>query len=71
MKHERTTACIRNSGFSAKSKFTAFNEGQSQTESKVLLIRYFSYTQNVGCNRPAQNDEENLKNKTKKTIYDN
>jgi hypothetical protein len=47
MKHERTTACIRNSGFSAKSKFTAFNEGQSQTESKVLLIRYFSYTQNV------------------------
>jgi hypothetical protein len=26
---------------------------------------------NVGCNRPAQNDEENLKNKTKKTIYDN
>jgi hypothetical protein len=25
----------------------------------------------VGCNRPAQNDEENLKNKTKKTIYDN
>ena len=25
----------------------------------------------IGGNRPAQNDEENLKNKTKKTIYDN
>jgi hypothetical protein len=30
-----------------------------------------SASQIVGCNRPAQNDEENLKNKTKKTIYDN
>jgi hypothetical protein len=34
-------------------------------------IRHCTKRQNVGCNRPAQNDEENLKNKTKKTIYDN
>jgi hypothetical protein len=33
---ERTTACIRNSGFSAKSKVSAFNESQCQTESEVL-----------------------------------
>jgi hypothetical protein len=34
---ERTTACIRNSGFSAKSKDSAFNKSQYQTESEVLL----------------------------------
>jgi hypothetical protein len=37
----------------------------------VLKIRHIAKPKNVGCNRPAQNDEENLKNKTKKTIYDN
>ena len=37
MKHERTTACTRNSGFSAKSKVTAFNKGQSQIENKILF----------------------------------
>jgi len=40
--------CIRNSGFSAKSKVLAFNKSHCQTESEVLLIRYFSYTQTVG-----------------------
>ena len=34
---ERTTACIRNSGFSAKSKVSAFNKSQCQTESEVLF----------------------------------
>jgi len=34
---ERTTACIRNSGFSGKSKVSAFNKSQSQTESEVLF----------------------------------
>src|SRR5690625_1888396 len=31
------TACIRNSGFSAKSKVSAFNKSQYQTESEVLF----------------------------------
>jgi hypothetical protein len=31
------TACIRNSGFSAKSKVSAFNKSQCQTESEVLF----------------------------------
>jgi hypothetical protein len=31
------TACIRNSGFSAKSKFSAFNKIQCQTENEVLF----------------------------------
>lgn len=34
---ERTTACIRNSGFSAKTKVSAFNKSQCQTESEVLF----------------------------------
>lgn len=34
---ERTTACIRNSGFSGKSKVSAFNKSHYKTESKVLL----------------------------------
>jgi hypothetical protein len=34
---ERTTACIRNSGFSAKSKVIAFNKIKCQTESEVLF----------------------------------
>jgi len=33
---ERTTACIRNSGFSAKSKVCTFYKSQYQTESEVL-----------------------------------
>jgi hypothetical protein len=37
----------------------------------LLKSRPNAKPQTVGCNRPAQNDEENLKNKTKKTIYDN
>ena len=36
-KTERTTACIRNSGFSVKSKVCAFNISQCQTESGELL----------------------------------
>jgi len=36
-KYERTTACIRNSGFSAKSKVSAFNKSLYQTESEVLF----------------------------------
>jgi hypothetical protein len=36
-KYERTTACIRNSGFSAKSKVCTFNKLLRQTESEVLL----------------------------------
>ena len=36
-KYERPTACIRNSGFSAKSKVSAFNKSQYQTESEVLF----------------------------------
>jgi len=35
---ERTTACIRNSGFSGKSKVSAFNKSLYQTESVVLFI---------------------------------
>lgn len=31
IKHERTTACIRNSGFSAKSKVSAFKSATSHT----------------------------------------
>ncbi|PQJ74166.1 hypothetical protein BTO13_02250 [Polaribacter gangjinensis] len=34
---ERTTACIRNSGFSVKSKVGAFNKSQCQTDSEVLF----------------------------------
>lgn len=34
---ERTTACIRNSGFSAKLKVIAFNKSLYQTESEVLF----------------------------------
>ena len=49
-KYERTTACIRNSGFSAKSKVSDFNKSQCQTESNCFSIRYFLYTQNVVCN---------------------
>ncbi len=36
-KAERTTACIRNSGFSAKLKVSAFNKSKCQTESEVLF----------------------------------
>lgn len=32
-----TTACIRNSGFSSKSKVCAFNKSQHKTESEVLF----------------------------------
>jgi hypothetical protein len=31
------TACMKNSGFSAKLKVSAFNKSQCQTESEVLL----------------------------------
>ncbi len=34
---ERTTACIRNSGFSAKTNVSAFNKSQCQTEREVLF----------------------------------
>ncbi|KPQ14264.1 MAG: hypothetical protein HLUCCX10_11045 [Algoriphagus marincola HL-49] len=37
MNTERTTACMRNSGFSAKSKVCAFNESLYLTESEVLF----------------------------------
>lgn len=37
MKRQPITACIRNSGFSAKSKDSAFNKSQYQTESEVLF----------------------------------
>ncbi len=37
IKNERTTACIRNSGFSAKSKVCTFNKSKSQPESEVLF----------------------------------
>ena len=44
------TAYIRNSGFSAKSKVSAFNNSQCQTESEVLLNRATSHTrQAVVC----------------------
>ena len=36
-KGEVLTACIKNSGFSAKSKVSAFNKSRCQTESEVLL----------------------------------
>jgi hypothetical protein len=36
-KPEPLTACIRNSGFSDKSKVSAFNKSQSKTESEVLF----------------------------------
>jgi hypothetical protein len=32
-----TTACMRNSGFSPKSKVSAFNKSQYQSESEVLF----------------------------------
>ena len=35
--NDTTTACIRNSGFSAKIKVNAFNKSFCQTESEVLL----------------------------------
>jgi len=35
--NEGTTACIRNSGFSVKSMFSAFYKSQCQTESEVLF----------------------------------
>ena len=34
---ERTTACIRNSGFSAKTKVSPFYKSLCQTESEVLF----------------------------------
>jgi len=46
---QHPTACIRNSGFSAKSNGSAFNKSQCKTEVKSFLIRYFSYTQPVVC----------------------
>jgi hypothetical protein len=36
-KGEGITACIRNSGFSAKLKVSAFNKSLCQTESEVLF----------------------------------
>jgi len=36
-KNEPPTACMKNSGFSAKSKVSAFNKSQCQTESEVLF----------------------------------
>ena len=36
-KAEPLTACIRNSGFSAKLKVSAFNKSKCQTESEVLF----------------------------------
>jgi hypothetical protein len=36
-KSQLTTACIRNSGFSGKSKVSAFNKSKCQTESEVLV----------------------------------
>ena len=38
---------MKNSGQSGKSKVSTFNKNQCQTESEVLLIHYFSYTQTV------------------------
>ena len=35
--NEGITACIRNSGFSAKSKVCAFNKSRCKTESEVLF----------------------------------
>lgn len=37
-KNELPTTCIRNSGFSDKSKVSAFNKSLYQTESVVLFI---------------------------------
>lgn len=34
---QHLTACIRNSGFSAKSNGSAFNKSQCKTESEVLF----------------------------------
>jgi hypothetical protein len=57
------TACMRNSGFSVKSKVFAFNNSQSQTESEVLfnpllLIhanRYFSQHKKLNTLFPKSN----------------
>ena len=37
IKHERTTACIRNSGFSAKSKVSAFKSATSHTRKPLAV----------------------------------
>lgn len=37
MKRQPITACIRNSGFSAKSKVSTFNKSHCQTVSEVLI----------------------------------
>src|SRR5690554_6205000 len=42
-------ACIRNSGFSAKSKIITLKKVRAKLKVKCFLIRYFSYTQTVVC----------------------
>lgn len=37
IKSQPVTACIRNSGFSAKSKVSAFDKSQCKTESEMLF----------------------------------
>ena len=62
------TPCIRNSGFSDITKVSAFNESEYQTERKVLLIRYCTYTQTDGghCKKTAEHpnnyDKKNERN---------
>ena len=51
----RSTACIRNSGFSAKSNVSAFNKSQCQTESEVL----FNPLLLIHANRCTQADKKN------------
>ena len=54
------TACIRNSGFSAKSKVSTFNKVSAKPKVKCFLNRYFSYTQTVVRHlRATENLKEN------------
>ncbi len=49
-KHDCTTMAIRNAGESADLKVITLNKLSAKRKVKCVLIRYFSYTQNVGIN---------------------
>ena len=60
---ERTTACIRNSGFSTKSKVSAFNKSQCQPEGEVLFYPLLLIHLNVGRKPKKSEQTEQKRNK--------
>ncbi|PIV97594.1 MAG: hypothetical protein COY55_12175 [Flavobacteriaceae bacterium CG_4_10_14_0_8_um_filter_31_99] len=62
------TACIRNSGFSGKSKVSAFNKSLYQTESEVLFNPLLLIHANRWYQYRQKSNNEHRKNTKRKKI---